>query len=379
MVNLHGLILADRTETGLNELVACRTSASLPFAGRYRLIDFALSSLQNAGVHDVGVIMQQDYQSLLDHIGSGKEWDMSRKRGGLRLLPPFGRQSAGKGDYVSVIDALLAVEGYIRDIKQDYIYLVRGSLAVNLDLGAVMHAHVKSGADVTAVCTPNTPEGTHHRFVTDENGRATQLLFRRSGPGPGYAALEAYIMSRDTLLDLLERCDSAMNRRFHRDGLGGLMEAGGTINVYMHEGYAVNIADVNGYYKASMDMLEAKNRRELFPEDRPRGRLHLLRRRRAGEKLPGGGRLLHRGRDRKLRHLPRRARWPWRGAEKLHHHAGHRHRPGRDAELHHLRQGRDGRRRRDAGGQPQAAAGCSQGEQNLSKTDRRTYDDRTDF
>mgnify|MGYP000379278645 CR=1 FL=1 len=80
---------------------------SLPFAGRYRLIDFALSSLQNAGVHDVGVIMQQDYQSLLDHIGSGKEWDMSRKRGGLRLLPPFGRQS-GMGGYVSVIDALLA-------------------------------------------------------------------------------------------------------------------------------------------------------------------------------------------------------------------------------------------------------------------------------
>lgn len=101
---------------------------SLPFAGRYRLIDFALSSLQNAGVHDVGVIMQQDYQSLLDHIGSGKEWDMSRKRGGLRLLPPFGRQS-GMGGYVSVIDALLAVEGYIRDIKQNYIYLVHGSLA----------------------------------------------------------------------------------------------------------------------------------------------------------------------------------------------------------------------------------------------------------
>ena len=183
MVDLHGIILADRSAVGLNELVMCRTSASLPFAGRYRLIDFALSSLQNAGVHDVGVIMQQDYQSLLDHIGSGKEWDMSRKRGGLRLLPPFGRQS-GMGGYVSAIDALLAVEGYIRDIKQNYIYLVHGSLAVNLDLGALMRAHVKSGADVTAVCTPGTPKETHHRFVTDENGRVTQLLFRRSGPGP---------------------------------------------------------------------------------------------------------------------------------------------------------------------------------------------------
>ena len=100
MINLHGLILADRSSHELRELVMCRTSASLPFAGRYRLIDFALSSMQNALVRDVGVIMQQDYQSLLDHIGSGKEWDMSRKRGGLRLLPPFGLDD-GRRQYSS--------------------------------------------------------------------------------------------------------------------------------------------------------------------------------------------------------------------------------------------------------------------------------------
>lgn len=193
---------------------------------------------------------------------------MSRKRGGLRLLPPFGRQS-GVGEYVSVIDALLAVRGYISDVKQDYIFLTRGSLAVNLDLAEIMAAHLKSGADVTAVCMPGTPAGTHHRFVADENGRVTELLFRRSGPGRGVAAMEAYIMAKTTLLDIIDRCDSALARHFHRDGLGGLMEAGGSINVYMHEGYAVNIDTVDGYYKANMDMLEAKNRHELFPEDRP--------------------------------------------------------------------------------------------------------------
>lgn len=268
MIDLHGLILADRSANELRELVMCRTAASVPFAGRYRLIDFSLSSLQNAGVRDVGVIMQQDYQSLLDHIGSGKEWDMSRKRGGLRLLPPFGRQS-GVGEYVSVIDALLAVRGYISDVKQNYIFLTRGSLAVNLDLADIMAAHLKSGADVTAVCMPGTPEGTHHRFVADENGRVKELLFRRSGPGPGVAAMEAYVMAKTTLLDIIDRCDSALARHFHRDGLGGLMETGGSINVYMHEGYAVNIDTVDGYYKANMDMLEAKNRHELFPEDRP--------------------------------------------------------------------------------------------------------------
>lgn len=102
MINLHGLILADRSSRDLRELVMCRTSSSLPFAGRYRLIDFALSNLQNAGVRDVGVVMQRNYSSLLDHIGSGKEWDMSRKRGGLKLLPPF----TGSGEYEGIMTRL---------------------------------------------------------------------------------------------------------------------------------------------------------------------------------------------------------------------------------------------------------------------------------
>ena len=90
MRDYHGIIFAYSAAPELRELVEARTAASLPFCGRYRLIDFSLSSLRNAGILDVGVIMQRDYQSLLDHIGSGKAWDMSRKTGGLRMLPPFG-------------------------------------------------------------------------------------------------------------------------------------------------------------------------------------------------------------------------------------------------------------------------------------------------
>ena len=90
MKDFHGIIFAYSAAPELRELVGARTAASLPFCGRYRLIDFALSSMRNAGILDVGVIMQRDYQSLLDHIGSGKAWDMSRRNGGLRMLPPFG-------------------------------------------------------------------------------------------------------------------------------------------------------------------------------------------------------------------------------------------------------------------------------------------------
>ena len=268
MINLHGLILADRSSHELRELVMCRTSASLPYAGRYRLIDFALSSMQNALVRDVGVIMQQDYQSLLDHIGSGKEWDMSRKRGGLRLLPPFGLDD-GRSQYSSIIDALISVQGYIRDIKQDYVCLCRGSLAANIDLAEVMKRHVSSGADVTVVCSERSPERRHYRFVADGNGYVSEKIMHRTGAGEGYASLEMYIMSKETMLGIIDRCDSAINRKFHRDGLGGILSGGGRIAVYIHPGYAVNIDTVDTYYRSNMDMLTAQNRRELFPDERP--------------------------------------------------------------------------------------------------------------
>ena len=90
MADYHGIIFAYSAAPEMGELVKERTSASVPFCARYRLIDFSLSSLRNAGIRNAGVIMQRDYQSLMDHCASGKAWDMTRKNGGLKLLPPFG-------------------------------------------------------------------------------------------------------------------------------------------------------------------------------------------------------------------------------------------------------------------------------------------------
>ena len=151
MKGFHGIIFAYNASSALGSLVTERTAASLPFCGRYRLIDFALSSLRNAGVFDVGVIMQRDYQSLLDHIGSGKDWDMDRRIGGLRMLPPFGLPEYHTGNYTGTIEALNAVSTYISDVKEKYIVMMHGNLAANLDLGDVIESHIKSGADITRV------------------------------------------------------------------------------------------------------------------------------------------------------------------------------------------------------------------------------------
>ena len=107
MKNVMGIIYTNKDDLSLRELTNQRSVAALPLAGRYRVVDFILSSIVNSGVRNVGVIMQRNYRSLMDHLGSGKEWDMSRKRGGLKLLPPF----TGSGEYEGIIDALENVRG----------------------------------------------------------------------------------------------------------------------------------------------------------------------------------------------------------------------------------------------------------------------------
>lgn len=275
MRDFHGIIFAYKAAPELGELSRLRTSASLPFCGRYRLVDFALSSMTNAGIRDVGLIVQRDYQSLLDHVGSGKSWDMSLKKGGLRMLPPFGLPEYHKGNYAGTMEALNSVYIYIRDIPQKYVVLMLGNVCANVDLNAAMEQHLESGAEITALCASENYGGLHHRYVTDEEGYVKQLLFDRCGEGEGVRALEGYIISKELLLDLMERCRAENLYRFHRDGILTWLREGGKMKLYVHQGYARTIRSVEDYYEANKDMLCRELRNQLFPADRPvRTRLH---------------------------------------------------------------------------------------------------------
>lgn len=269
MKDFHGIIFAYSAAPELRELVGVRTAASLPFCGRYRLIDFALSSMRNAGILDVGVIMQRDYQSLLDHIGSGKAWDMSRRNGGLRMLPPFGLPEYHRGNYAGTIEALNAVASYIQDIPQKYLVLLLGNLCANIDLTEVMKQHKRSGAEITAICADHTPAQSHHRYVVGEDGFVTQVYFDRTDDGEGLPSLEGYIVNKDVLLKMMDDCRAKNLYRFHKDAVAAFLAEGGRMDTYVHHGYAVAIRSVEAYYKASMDMLKPENRRQIFPADRP--------------------------------------------------------------------------------------------------------------
>ena len=269
MKAVHGIIFAYSAEPALRELVAERTAASLPFCGRYRLIDLALSSMTNAGIRDVGVIMQRDYQSLLDHMGSGKAWDMSRKSGGLRMLPPFGLPAYHRGNYSGTMEALNAVSSYIKDIKEDYIALMLGNICANIDLSAAIRQHIASGRSITAICTQQPMEGSHFRYALGENGLVRSIRFDSDSGDEGLDSTECYVINKKTLVEMMDRCAKLDLRSFHRDAISHFLASGGDMGVYVHTGYAMAIHTVDAYYKANMDMLKAENRRRIFPADRP--------------------------------------------------------------------------------------------------------------
>ena len=269
MNDLHGIVFACRSDANLGELTRPRNTCSLPFGGRYRLIDFMLSNYVNAGITDVGVIVHQSYQSLLDHVGSGKDWDLSRKHGGLRILPPFGYAERG-GEYRGNMDALSGVADYLENIRQDYVILAWGDMAVTLPVAEVFQQHLDSGADVTMVCTPSlkgAPRFSEYVEV-DDTGRVTDLSVHPVTAGSTLESLEIYILSKKLLLDMVDYCAAHNIHNFSR---GVLLPRLSTLKVlpYLHRGYVARFQSVADYFQHSMDLLDPAVRADLFDPDRP--------------------------------------------------------------------------------------------------------------
>ena len=270
MNDLHGILFAYRSDSKLGELTRPRNTCSLPFGGRYRLIDFMLSNYVNAGITDVGVIVHESYQSLLDHLGSGKDWDLSRKHGGLRILPPFG-YSAGKreGAYRGRMDALAGVRSYLQNIRQDYVVLAGGDLAVNLPLNDIFEAHMRNDADITAVCTSRplgSPKNCDY-FTIGAGGRITDVSVHPP-IAQGCESLEVYVLSKELLLSLVDHCAAHNIPSFSTGVLQGMV---GQLKIcpYVFDGYAARLQSVAGYFARSMDLLDPAVRADLFAPERP--------------------------------------------------------------------------------------------------------------
>ncbi|MBR4099216.1 MAG: glucose-1-phosphate adenylyltransferase subunit GlgD [Clostridium sp.] len=269
MNDLHGILFAYRSDANLGELTRPRNTCSLPFGGRYRLIDFMLSSYVNAGISDIGVVVHESYQSLLDHLGSGKDWDLSRKHGGLRILPPFGYAERSAGEYRGNMEALSGVYDYLQNIRQDYVILAWGDMALNLPVEDVFRQHVDSGADITIVCTPilkGEPQSSGYVSL-DETGRVCDLSLHHPGEN-ALESLEVYILSKQLLLQLVEYCAA---HNLHSFTNGVLQPRMGSLRImpYIHQGYVARFQSVSSYYQHSIDLLNERVREDLFDPRNP--------------------------------------------------------------------------------------------------------------
>ena len=270
MNDLHGILFAYRSDANLGELTRPRNTCSLPFGGRYRLIDFMLSNCVNAGITDVGVVVHQSYQSLLDHLGSGKDWDLSRKHGGLRILPPFSYTEQGHGEYRGSMEALAGVYDYLEDIRQDYILLAWGDTAINLPVAEVFEQHLNSGADITMVCTPTlkgAPRFSEYVEVSEE-GRITDLSIHPTSADKALESLEIYILSKRLLMDMVDYCSAHDVANFSRGVLQPRMKSL-KMMPYVHKGYVGRFQSVGDYYQRSMELLDSSIRADLFNPARP--------------------------------------------------------------------------------------------------------------
>ena len=270
MNGMHGIIFSYEKKTALRELIENRIHGSIPFAGDYRVVDFMLSNMVNAGITDVGVIMHGNSQSLLDHLGSGKSWDLSRNRGGLKLLPAFAFNENRMGienNFIGKVEALWCVKDYLKHIRHDYVVVADSDLVINLPLDKVLEDHIASGADMTCVCAshPGEQEDTH--FKLDTSGNIIDTTYELPNP-TDYRSLNVFVLKTDLLLSMVEECQ-AHNAVSWRHDILQEMGKRYRFRAFVWDGYAAKIDSVQSYFEKSMELLRPEIRAELFDPRRP--------------------------------------------------------------------------------------------------------------
>ena len=264
-----GVLFSDANSDKINRLTSVRTIASVPFGGKYRFIDFMLSNMVNAGISKVGVFTSSNYRSLMDHLGTGNPWDLSRKTDGLFLLPPF---TAGNSERSgSKLEALKNRASFFRRSDQDIVVLCDTNIICTLDFAALVDYHIAKGADIT-ICTKRGRIPKIDNVLlpeTDADGRVTKLTVPSvCESGEGLYGVNIIVMRKATVERFIFEAENGGAVDFERDCLQASVDK---INVYAYDidTYCSVIDSVNGYFETSMDLLKPEVRRALFNKDNP--------------------------------------------------------------------------------------------------------------
>ncbi len=264
--DLMGIINLSENEETIKEITYNRPIATIPIAGRYRVIDFILSNMINAGIHNVCIFTQGKSRSLMDHIGTGKPWDLDRKIDRLSILNPvinINDMITHTGDLDNFKNHL----DYIKYSRQKYVLVTRSYMVCNIDLKAVFKYHKETGVDMTIVYKRMINH--NGRFLgcdtlnLDENGKVISIGRNARSRRYYNVSAEMYIMKKELLMNIIQDSIMMGDSEYLKQAI---LKSVKTLDVngYPYDGYLACINTIHNYYETNMDLLDVDIAREMF-------------------------------------------------------------------------------------------------------------------
>jgi len=269
-MNVMGIIFAN--DGSLGGLTDKRTMASLPFGGRYRQVDFALSNLSAAGVRHIGIISRHHYQSLINHVGAGEEWGLELEEGGLEFLTPYAMSATDS--YRGKLESLHSAMDFLTYGSEDeYVIMTDSAILSNIDMKDVLEDHIQSGKDITVVTKTGIANGTKMLDLAvklDKKGEVEDIAVDYAAPAEYLASMDIFVLSKKWLVQQVR--EHIARNLFHmdRDLVLGLWQKGQlSINVYQFPGVVMYNESTEEYFLNSMALIDTKTRHDLFSYNHP--------------------------------------------------------------------------------------------------------------
>ena len=264
-----GIITVSENFKALQGITSDRVVTAIPFGGRYRIIDFILSNMVNSGVQNVGIFIGDKSRSLLDHLRSGKDWDLSKKRNGLFILPID--CSSCHGIYMGNLEYFHKHQSYFSGSTENYVLIANSNTIFNTNFKDVFRFHLENDADVTVVYTehPQIDSANNTIIETDDNNKVTDITVKPSKhSGNQKISMEIYLMKRELLMDITETCISKGQSDLTKNGI---IKNINKFNIYAYHypGYFGRVTSLSSYYKHNLDLLDPEIWTELFFKSGP--------------------------------------------------------------------------------------------------------------
>ena len=267
-MNVMGIIFAN--DGSMGTLTEKRTMASLPFGGRYRQVDFALSNLTCAGVRHIGIITRHSYQSLMHHVGSGEEWGLELGEGGLEFLTPYAQSTTDS--YRGKLESLNSAMDFMEYGNEDYIVMIDSAILSNVDLNKIVAAHAASGKQVTVVTKAGICNGEKviDLAVKVENGEITDMATDYAAPAEYLASMDIFVINKQWMIEQTKEC--VARNLYHMDRnlvMGGWQKGEVSVNVYKFQGPALFNETVEEYFHNSLALIDKDLRHDIFGFNHP--------------------------------------------------------------------------------------------------------------